>query len=137
VAGAAIERDQSAPLLIARCNLLKRGAGPGNLGRGVQRRLWLARRPGIGGNSDRPTDRVPGVKRRTALLISCKDDKAQDKRNADQHSHGAPADPRPGIINPEWTLVADHHYRPLGLERVVTSTAGTVCCLRKKNCPIG
>jgi hypothetical protein len=70
VAGAAIERDEGAVLLAARCHSLKCSAGPGNTCRGARRRLWLARRPPVGSDADRAADRIEGIERGTVLSIA-------------------------------------------------------------------
>jgi hypothetical protein len=136
VAGATIERDEGAPLLAARGNLRKCGARPSNTCRRANRRLRLGRRPGIGGNADCATDRVPCIERGTVQLVSGKHDEAQDERNAEQRRGEPPANPGPGIIE-VGRILTDHHCRPFGSDGLETAMAGTECCFRKKNCPIG
>src|ERR1700739_950795 len=117
-------------LRAASCNLRKCVARPSNASRRAQRWLRFASRRAVGSETDRPTDRAPAIERGTILLLPPKDDESQHDRSADRRRGAPPADPGPGITEFQRISVLIHHLCPVASDWLVTSTAGTECCLR-------
>src|SRR6516162_10921107 len=138
VAGGAIERDKRAVFGITGAYLGERGAGPGDAGRGSERRLRLARRPDVGGDAKRPTDRGPRPERGPILLLTAEYDKAQDQAYREQPGGRPPGEPWPWVVELERPPITSHYRALIEADSwLVTWTAGTLWLLRKKNCPIG
>src|SRR5215471_12739791 len=112
-------------------------ASPCYTRRRSQRWLGFARRSDIGRNADCTADRIPDIERGITLLVSAKYDEAQDEANADQRRGRPPSHAWPRAVEPKRAVVKAHCRTPMTLIPLVTSTAGTECCLSTKNCAIG
>src|SRR4029077_20267608 len=100
-------------------------------------RLWRARRLAVGREANRAAERVPGTERWTVLLESSKHQEPEDEGHNAHHCYRPPGDAVPAVMEFERALLA-HHYRcPPESDGLVAAPAGTECCFRKKNCPIG
>src|SRR5260370_10943349 len=133
----AIERDERAVLLVAGRDPRERISGPGNAGRCQHGRLRLTGRAAVGGEANRAAERCPGIERGTVLLKATEHEEAKQERHDGHRPDRPPGNARQGIIELEWALFAHHYGRPPASEELVTATAGTECCFKKKNCPIG
>ena len=58
-------------------DLVERRAGPGDPRRRAQRRLWLGRRTGVGGDAKPAANCAPEIQSRAALLITVEDNEAE------------------------------------------------------------
>src|SRR5260370_7056881 len=100
MAGASVESDDGALVLVAARDARQRSLGPGNSCRRSTRRLRLTRRPTLGGQADRAAERGPGAERGIVLLESPENTEPEHEENHEQHRRPLPGKAGPGHIEP-------------------------------------